>query len=89
MLLELKVIILLLAKFDLAPLGPEFAVRAAFLVGQELFLTNAVVAGLLVFVDLAFVVKTLQHSLHTFLVQRIGRLGPIDRNGHRAFSRAR
>ena len=61
---------------DLAPLRTELAIGSAFFVGQELFLADAVVALLFVFVDLLFVVETLQHSLHTFLVQRIGRRGP-------------
>ena len=55
MLAELEVIIFLFAKLDVAPLRAEFAVRAALLVGKKLLLTNGVVTGLFVFVDLAFV----------------------------------
>ena len=73
---EPKVVVLFFAMLDLAPLRAELAIRSAFFVGQELFLANAVVALLFVFVDLLFVVKALQHSLHAFLVQRIGRRGP-------------
>ena len=61
---------------DLTPFGTELAIRAALLVGQELFLADAVVALLFVLVDLPFIVETLEHSLHTFLVQRIGRGRP-------------
>src|SRR3954469_8298233 len=75
-LLELEVVIFFLAKFELPPFGTEFAVGPALLIGQELFLTNTVVAGLFILVDLAFVVETLQHSLHTFLVQRFRRSRP-------------
>ncbi len=76
MLGEPEVVVLFHAMLDLAPLGAEFAVGAALFVGQELFLADAVVAVLLVLVDLLFVVETLQHSLHAFLVQRIGRGRP-------------
>ena len=73
---EPEVVVLLVAMLDLSPLGAELAVGAALLVGQELFLTNAVVALLFVLVDLLFVVKALQNSLHAMLVQRIGRGRP-------------
>ncbi len=49
---EPEVVVLLDAVLDLSPLRAELAVRAALLVGQELFLPNAVVALLFVLVDL-------------------------------------
>ena len=73
---EPEVVVFFDAVLDLAPFGTELAVRAALFVGQELFLPYAVVALLFVLVDLLFVVETLEHSLHTFLVQRIGRGRP-------------
>ena len=76
MLGEPEVVVFFDAMLDLAPFGTELAIGAALFVGQELFLADAVVALLFVLVDLLFVVKALQHSLHTFLVQRIGRGRP-------------
>ena len=65
---QFEVVILLFAVLDLAPLRAELAIGAAFFIGQELFLADAVIALLFVFVDLLLVVKPLEHSLHTFLV---------------------
>ena len=77
MLVELEVIILFFAKFDLSPFGPELSIRPAFLVGQELFLANRVIAGLFVLVDLAFIEEPLQNSLNDFLVSVTCCLGPL------------
>src|SRR5207245_677737 len=65
---QFEVIIFFFAKLELAPLRSEFAIWTAFFVGKKLFLSNAVVAGLFVLVDLAFIEQALQHSLHDFLV---------------------
>ena len=73
---EPEVVVFFDAMLDLAPFGAELAIGAALFVGQELFLPDAVVALLFVFVDLLFVVETLEHSLHAFLVQRVGRGRP-------------
>ena len=86
---EPEVVVFLDAMLDLAPLGTELAIGAALFVGQELFLPYAVVALLFVFVDLLFVVETLEHSLHAFLVQRGRWWPPSRRSGLRAFPRAR
>ena len=74
---EFEIIIFFFAKLDLPPFRPEFAVGAAFLIGQELFLANGVITGLFVLVDLSFVEKPLQNSLHDFLVAIPGRLRPV------------
>ena len=44
---EAEVVVLLVALLDLAPLGAEFAVGAALLVGEELLLPHAVEAACL------------------------------------------
>ena len=49
------------------PTRAELAIGAAFLVGEELLLAHAVVAGLLVLVDFPFVPKPLQDALHAVL----------------------
>ena len=77
MLAELEVVIFFFAKLDLPPLRAEFAVGTAFLVSQELFLTNGVIAGLFVLVDLAFIEEPLQNSLNDFLVPVTGGLCPV------------
>ena len=55
MLIEPEVIIFFFAKLDLPPFGTEFAIGSALLIGQELFLANGVVTGLLVLINLALV----------------------------------
>src|SRR5581483_8739448 len=57
---EFEIVILLFALFDHAPLGTEFAIGPAFLVGQELLLSDGIKARLLVLVDLFLVMKALQ-----------------------------
>ena len=76
MLFQFEIIIFFFAFLDLAPFRTELAGSVAIFVGQKLFLANAVKAGLLVLVDFSLVVQTLQHSLYTFLVKRIGRGRP-------------
>src|SRR6202040_4156840 len=73
---ELEIIIFFLAKFDFAPFRAELAIGSTLLVSEKLFLPNAVVAGLFVFVDSLFVPESLQNFLHTFLVKRVGRRRP-------------
>ena len=48
---ELEIIIFFLAKFDFAPFRAELAVGSSLFVSEKLFLPNAVVTGLFVFVD--------------------------------------
>src|SRR5437667_4034793 len=69
---ELEIIIFFLAKFDFAPFRAELAIGSALFISEKLFLPNAVVAGLFVFVDSLFVPESLQNFLHTFLVKWIG-----------------
>src|SRR5207247_4436032 len=76
MFVQLEIIIFFFAEFDLTPLRSKVAVRSAFFVSQKLFLANRVVPGLFVLVDLAFVEKALQHSLHDAFVTISGGLGP-------------
>ena len=76
MLAQFKIVIFFLPKFYFPPLRRELAVRSAFFISQELFLAHRVITRLLVFVDLPFIKQSLQHSLHTFFVQRIGRCRP-------------
>src|ERR1051326_4206208 len=66
---EFEIIIFFLAKLDLPPLKPELAVGAAFFIGEELFLTNRVIARLLIFVDLSFVEQALRSEEHTSELQ--------------------
>ena len=77
MLAQLKVIIFFFAKLDLSPLRAELAVRTAFFVGQELFLTNRVVAGLFILVDLTLIEEPLQNALNDFLVAVTRCLSPF------------
>src|SRR5215470_15709258 len=76
MLGETKVIVFFDPMLHLAPLGTKLAIRPAFLVSQELFLSNTVIAFLLVLVDLPLIEKALQHSLDTAFVKRISRGRP-------------
>ena len=76
MLGEAEVVVLFFAVLDLAPLGPELAIGAALFIGEKLFLADAVVAVLFVFVDLLFVVEALENALHASLVDGIGGGGP-------------
>src|SRR5947208_15586919 len=76
MLAQPEVIIFFLAKFYFPPLRREFPVRTALFISQKLFLANRVITSLFILIDLFFVPKPFQHSLHTFLVQRIGRRRP-------------
>src|SRR5207249_648398 len=74
---ELKVVIFLFAKLDLPPLRAEFAVGTTFLVSKKLLLTNRVIPGLFVLVDLAFIEEPLQNSSNDFLVAITDRLRPV------------
>ena len=73
---QFEIIVFFLAKLDLSPLRSKFAVLAAFLVSEKLFLANRVIPGLLIFVDFTGIEQPLQHSLHDFFVARIDRLCP-------------
>ena len=73
---EFEVVVFFLDLDDLAPLGAELAVGAAFFFGEELLLTHAVVAALRGFVEFAFVPESLQHALHAGFVQVLHGGGP-------------
>ena len=81
---EPEVVVLFLTKLDLTPLGTELSVRPTLLVGQELFLTHAVVAAAFALVDPAaftigwvlFVPQPLQDGTNAILVARVGGLHP-------------
>ena len=73
---EFEIIVFFFALLDLPPFRTEFARFVPIFVGQKLFLANAVETNLLIFINFPLVEKTLQHSLHTCLVQRIDRRRP-------------
>src|SRR5437660_831794 len=77
MLGEAKIIVLFLPKFDLSPFRPEFAIRSPLLVSEELLLSNGVVTGLLVLIDLTGIKKALQYTGDNTLVFVVNRLGPF------------
>jgi hypothetical protein len=56
---KFEIVILLLDLDDLAPLGAEFAIGAAFFFGEELLLTHAVIAALSGFVKVTLVPEAL------------------------------
>ena len=73
---EFEVVVLLLDLDDLAPLGAELAVGAAFFFCEELLLAHAVVAALRGFVELAFIPESLEHALHAGFVEVLHGGGP-------------
>ena len=73
---EFEVPVFLLQFDDLSPFGAEFARFIAFLIGQELFLADAVEAFVSLFDELAFVVETLEDLLHNALMRWCGRGSP-------------
>ena len=73
---KFEVPVFLLDFDDLAPFLAEIAVRAAFFVGEELFLADGVVARVTFFVELTAVVQFLQHGLDDPFMTGIGGGGP-------------
>ena len=73
---KFEVVIFLFDQDDLAPLGAELAVGAAFFFREELLLAHAVVAALRGFVELAFIPESLEHALHAGFVQVLHRGSP-------------
>ena len=61
---------------DLAPLSAELTFFIAVAVGEELFLTDGVVAGVGFFVELAFGFELAEDGLHAVLMAVVGGFGP-------------